>query len=372
MEPFSIPGEIIFIAALAVLVGISLIKWKRDLQKINQLKSEIDQDIVLSNDPKVSFLIPAWNNSNTISQCIESFNKIKYSNKELIVIAGGEDDTYGIAKKYESKDIKIIEQRPSGKNAALNDGFKHSTGEIIILTDADCILSDNWFKSIIHPIINELEDVTTGGSIPLKSQLSNSFVLQQFSSNVYNHLHFPKYVSGILGRNAAVKREVLEEIGGFDETALTGADYNLAKHIKKKFKIRWVPESAIETEYSTKFLSYINQQSRWLRSTYIIGKQFGDRNEVIKNGVSSIVGAGMLLLPFSTLVIGTLGIYLWLTLLAVAFMNRVRYLEFSKRVYDKIDFNSVYLKILIYMYVDFIAWTFALLDYLIPWRRRKW
>ena len=373
MNSLSIANEPIFVGLFTVLLFVTFKNWKRDALLISRLESEPNHEITLSKTPKVSLLIPAWNNSNIISQCIESFNSIKYPNKELIVIAGGEDGTYEIAKKYVSKNITILEQQPYGKNAALNEGFKYSTGEIIVLTDADCILSNSWFTSILQPIINESEDVTTGRSIPLNTQLNNSFVLYQFAINVYSSAHHPKYVTGLLGRNTALKREVIEKIGGFDETALTGTDYILAKHVEKNsYKIRFVPNSVIETEYPTKFLPYINQQSRWLRNTYIIGKLFGDYPEVRSSIISSLVGITMLLLPFSAILIGKMGVYFWLILVIVGFLNRIRYVKFTESIHPKIDFKSVYAKILIYMFIDFVAWSFALIDYLIPRRRRKW
>lgn len=60
--------------------------------------------------PKVSFLVPAWNESKNIVPFISSYTNLKYPNKELVLCAGGQDDTYAQAMAYCGPDIKVIER----------------------------------------------------------------------------------------------------------------------------------------------------------------------------------------------------------------------------------------------------------------------
>jgi len=320
--------------------------------------------------PKVSILVPAWNEGKTVSSCIESFFEIKYPNRELIVIAGGDDDTYEIANGYTDNNITVLKQLPEGKNAALNLGLKSAKGEIIVLTDADCIMNAQWFDSIIKPIVEGGEGIVSGNNQPLRSQLNNPFVLFQFSyTAAFKHEKNEKYLDG---KNAALKREILDEIGGFDEGALTGTDLSL-KYIllDRGFKIRFVPESVISTRYPDSKREYLKQRSRWLRNFIIHGKKHGDSNAVSVFFEQTIIGATMILTPFFLALFKPL-IYPWTAVFLLAFYNRTRLIKTSRKTMPELKFNSIYPRLPLYIIVEYMAGFLSLLDYILPWRRRRW
>lgn len=95
--------------------------------------------------PKVSIVIPTWNEENTIEGKLENTLKLKYpKNKtEIIVIdSGSTDNTKKIVKRF--KRVKLIEERKrEGKANALNKAFKFCSGDIVIMTDADSRLKED-------------------------------------------------------------------------------------------------------------------------------------------------------------------------------------------------------------------------------------
>ena len=118
--------------------------------------------------PHVSVIIPAWNEENIIIKTIESVLNSTYSNFDIIVVAGGTDNTFKYADYFAKKNsgITVIEQKPLGKSTALNTGLKYAIGEIIIFLDADCIVDNNWLKYLITPIINKEANITIGNFQP--------------------------------------------------------------------------------------------------------------------------------------------------------------------------------------------------------------
>jgi glycosyltransferase involved in cell wall biosynthesis len=91
---------------------------------------------------KVSILIPAYNAKRWISQTINSAIKQTWENKEIIVVDdGSKDETYLIAKSFESKNIKVIRQKNCGAAAARNHAFALSQGDFIQWLDSDDLLS---------------------------------------------------------------------------------------------------------------------------------------------------------------------------------------------------------------------------------------
>ena len=82
--------------------------------------------------PKVSVLVAAWNEADNIDQLVESFNALSYPNRELVLCAGGADDTYGRAGRWSGPRVKVDEQRPGeGKQAALRRTLPKADGEIV-------------------------------------------------------------------------------------------------------------------------------------------------------------------------------------------------------------------------------------------------
>ena len=81
--------------------------------------------------PKVTVLIPAYNEAKTIGKTINSILKSNYPDFEVIVIENGSTDkTYELAKKFESLDdrVRVFHNDKSGKGRALNFGLKKAGG----------------------------------------------------------------------------------------------------------------------------------------------------------------------------------------------------------------------------------------------------
>src|SRR5512134_2006168 len=88
--------------------------------------------------PKISIIVPAYNEEKTITATIASLQQLNYPNYEIIVIDDGStDQTYTLATKAQDSKTKIIKQQNMGKPNALNTGISQSSGEIILTVDAD-------------------------------------------------------------------------------------------------------------------------------------------------------------------------------------------------------------------------------------------
>jgi glycosyltransferase involved in cell wall biosynthesis len=96
-------------------------------------------DIIFN--PLVSICIPAYNSEKWLQSTIKSALSQTWPNKEIILVDDGStDNTYKIAKKFESDSVKVVSQKNSGACVARNYAFSLSKGDFIQWLDSDDIL----------------------------------------------------------------------------------------------------------------------------------------------------------------------------------------------------------------------------------------
>ena len=117
--------------------------------------------------PKLSIIIPAYNEKNTIAEILKKVDGISLGDmeKEVIVVDDGSTDGTGdILKNLERTDkYKIFyQERNRGKGAALRRGFQEAFGEFIIVQDADLEYDPNEYKILLQPLLDKNADVVYG------------------------------------------------------------------------------------------------------------------------------------------------------------------------------------------------------------------
>src|SRR5574337_559827 len=119
--------------------------------------------------PKVSIILPARNEAMFIERCINSLLDQDYQNYEIIAIDDTADKNTGeLIKKIARKNSKVIhvQAKPKpekwiGKNWACIEGFKKSTGELLLFTDADTIHTKRTLSLSVDHLLSEGLDSLT-------------------------------------------------------------------------------------------------------------------------------------------------------------------------------------------------------------------
>jgi hypothetical protein len=98
--------------------------------------------------PRISVIVTCYNYGRYVAQALESALTQPYAHKEIIVVNDGStDDSSAVIARYADR-VTVIEQPNAGHIAAYNRGFEASSGDIIVLLDADDVLAPDALPSI--------------------------------------------------------------------------------------------------------------------------------------------------------------------------------------------------------------------------------
>ena len=100
----------------------------------------------------VSIVVPAFNASDTLQDCLESARVQSYSNIEVIVIDDGSiDSSFDIASSFASRDSRFhaLQQENAGVGAARNNALDHCRGEWVSFLDADDLLTSTCIDDLL-------------------------------------------------------------------------------------------------------------------------------------------------------------------------------------------------------------------------------
>ncbi|MBF0539607.1 MAG: glycosyltransferase [Nitrospirae bacterium] len=174
---------------------------------------------------RVSVIIPAYNAQSTIVRCVEGvlgqvFDRGDY---EVIVVDDGSGDA--TVELLAGLPIRLYRQPNRGPASARNHGAREASGDILLFTDSDCVCDQAWIQEMIRPFDNPdiaaVKGVYGSGSLltvagNTQESLTSRFAQVEFEER-YEILKKAASIDMIDTYCAAIKREVFEAIGGFDE-----------------------------------------------------------------------------------------------------------------------------------------------------------
>lgn len=118
---------------------------------------------------KLSIIIPVYNEKYNLASILNNVKKTKLKNinKEVIVVDDGSTDgTKNILKKIRDKSIKIIRHKKNmGKGSAIRTALKYTTGDIILIQDADLEYSPEDYQKLIAPILEGKANIVYGSRL---------------------------------------------------------------------------------------------------------------------------------------------------------------------------------------------------------------
>ncbi len=192
--------------------------------------------------PKISVVIPTFNEEKYIRPCIEAINSQTFRDFEVIAIDRSTDTTPQLCR---SAGWKVITQKLPGISEARKEGFAQTHGEIIASTDADSAPSPVWLANIAA-CFKDPRVVCVYGPTHFMEKDFFSVLLSRLS-DYYNLINRFLNNDQTPGMNFAVRKTAYEKIGGYNPKLPTAEDIDVGYRIRSEGKIIYHPGVLVYT-----------------------------------------------------------------------------------------------------------------------------
>ncbi|UCE17898.1 MAG: glycosyltransferase [Gemmatimonadota bacterium] len=269
-------GFILILFFLTAFYGIEGLKFLRGLSLLRRGTNE--REFV------VSVVVAVRNEERTIGACLEAllsqtYPKGKY---EIIVVDDQSTDrTSEIVTSYlqDNSNVTLLKIEESTENwapkkYALNAGIEKSRGEIILTTDADCLVEPTWIHRMISYFEEDIGMVAGFSQVGTPDEKLSLFgklqaidflaLMTTAAGAIGNNLPW-----AASGQNLAYRKEAFESVGGFERIRHrpSGDDVLLLQLVSTmtEWKIRFATseESFVTTRPEKTVGAFLNQKRRW-------------------------------------------------------------------------------------------------------------
>ncbi|WP_348775128.1 glycosyltransferase [Solwaraspora sp. WMMD791] len=208
----------------------------------------------------VSVVIPAYNNERTLHACLSAVYAQTHPPTEVIVVDDASTDrTREIARQFP---VRLL-QTPvnSGPAAARNRGIRASTGEVILFVDADCAPTPTALTTALD-ILGQTPGVDCVHGIYLTEPLYDDGPVEAYR---LLHAHYWRLRSVGRVRTAifalcAVRREVFDDVGLFDERLRASEDVELSDRMADRHGIWLSAEMTCHHDDDSRLGSLLRKQ----------------------------------------------------------------------------------------------------------------
>lgn len=195
---------------------------------------------------KISIVVPTFNRAQLLPEALDSALVQSLPPHEIIVVDDGStDDTAEVVRRYSDANdglIRGISQQNSGKSMALNNALRYVSGTHVLILDDDDILLPNALETHRDALYSSLNEFafTYGPNVFFEHRSEINLKVQAWNERPWGvsddqlfiwTLNSFKFQQGAM----LVPRALYDQVGGFDETALRGQDYEMALRLCRHF-----------------------------------------------------------------------------------------------------------------------------------------
>ncbi len=237
--------------------------------------------------PTISVIVPVKDEEKVVGRLLKALMMARYpeEKKEIVIVEDGNmDRTDEICSKFAEEhpgQVKLIKRFDSdGKPSALKEAFKHVSGEIVAVFDADNIPEPDLLLNAASYFMDSSVAAVQGRLIAVNEDenILTKFVSQEEA------LRCEAYMRGkdalglfvpLTGSCYFVRKSVLDDVGGWNGKVLS-EDMELAARLTKNgHKIRYASDVKSLQEYPATVSGFFKQRTRWFRGTMEVSFRYG-------------------------------------------------------------------------------------------------
>ena len=225
--------------------------------------------------PKVSVVVCAYNEADTLDECLATLEALRYPDYEVIVVDDGSTDaTPDIARRHAS--VRLVQVPNGGLSAARNVGVSHATGEIVAYIDADACADPAWLTYLVQPFVSSAV-AGSGGPNVVPSDDSWLAQLVARAPGAPSHVLLDDRIAEhVPGCNMAFRRDVLLALDGFNSIfRKAGDDVDFCWRVQARgWKIGFAPSALVWHHHRASVRAFWRQQvgygeaEIWLRAVH--------------------------------------------------------------------------------------------------------
>lgn len=221
---------------------------------------------------KTSFVTTVLNEARTITGLLDSLQtQTKLPDEVIIVDAGSTDQTLALIKAHclnQSATVRIINQQGLNRSQGRNLGIKSAQHQIIALSDAGCVLDNDWLERITDPLTNPSIDSvagyyqTTTDSVLAKAMAPFVAIMpDQFNPKTY----LPS------SRSLALKKSAWLKVGQYPENLDYCEDLVFAAKLKAHTRLVVRPEAIVFWQIKDSLKDFYHQLKNYASGDVLAG-----------------------------------------------------------------------------------------------------
>ncbi|MEP9852952.1 poly-beta-1,6 N-acetyl-D-glucosamine synthase IcaA [Staphylococcus aureus] len=318
-----------------------------------RLKQKPNKNI---NDEGISFLIPCYNEEETIKETIENILKLEFPNKQVIVINDGSSDrsTEVIEELKKTLTFTFVNlTQNKGKANALNQAIKYAKYDYLMGVDADTLIDNDAPYYMIEHFKNnpKLAAVTGNPRIRNKGSILGKIQTVEYASMV-GSIKRAQTIAGKINTISGVftlfKKSAVEKVGGWDIDMITEDIAISWKFHLNDLYIKYEPRALCWMLVPETVGGLWKQRVRWVQG----GQEVLIRD--LKQGIKSLHPVIYLLIFEQA--ISLIWVYSILSLLGFSIINA----NFLDIFYFRYQFTIIVLSALILTFINIIQFAISI------------
>lgn len=193
---------------------------------------------------KLSIIIPIYNEKDTLIEIIEKVEKAPVFDleKELILVDDGStDSSKDILKNLKDKYTVVYHEKNQGKGKAVRTGIEKTTGDIILIQDADLELNPDNYPQLLKPILKNKADIVYGSRYKQKDDsIYKSHYWGVRILSILTNLLYGSNLTDVYCGYKVFKADILKNLNLISNSFEIESELTV-KSLKKSYKIVEVP-----------------------------------------------------------------------------------------------------------------------------------